>query len=99
MSHQDFKFSLHLKTDHDNNGATIDVECGGYINDGYLDQLSFAVLGALKAIYKGSHLTELGFALMLAQYINDERTSAEYNLQKSLSQIMQADSADESSKQ
>ena len=96
MDRQDFKFSLHLKTDHDNNGATIDVECGGYINDGYLDQLSFAVLGALKAIYKGSHLTELGFALMLTQYVTDERTSAEYNLQKSLSQIMQVD---ESSKQ
>ena len=97
MDRQDFKFSLHLKTDPDNNGAIIDVGCGGYISDRCLDQLSFAVLGALKAIYKGSHLTELGFALMLTQYVNDERTRAEYDLQ--LSQIMQADSADESSKQ
>ena len=99
MYDQDFKFSLHLKSNPDNSEATIDVDCGGYINEGCLDQLSLAVLGALKAIYKSSSLTELGFALMLNQFVNDELTRAAYGFQKSLSQIMQARSADKSSKQ
>ena len=76
MSRQDFKFSLHLKSESDSPRASIDVDCRGSINKHGLEHLSFAILGALKTVYKKYSLTEQDFATMLAQFIIEERAKA-----------------------
>ena len=95
MYDQDFKFSLHLKSETDSPIASIDVDCRGSINEHGLERLSFAILGALKTVYKKYFLTEQDFATMLARFVIEERSKANSNFQKLVDQLLSSSSSDE----
>ena len=99
MYDQDFKFSLHLKSESDSPIASIEVDCRGAINENGLRHLSFAVLGTLKTVYKKYFLTEQDFATMLAQFIIEERAKADSDFRKMVEQLLSSSFSSDEPKQ
>ena len=95
MYDQDFKFSLHLKSETDSPTTSIDVDCKGSLNEQGLERLSFAILGTLKTVYKKYFLTEQDFATMLDRFVIEERSKANSNFQKLVDQLLSSSSSDE----
>ena len=99
MYDQDFKFSLHLKSESDSTIASIDVDCKGSINEHGLEHLSSAILGALKTVYKKYFLTEQDFVTMLAQFVIEERAKANSDFQKLVDQLLSSSFSSDDTKQ
>ena len=99
MYDQDFKFSLHLKSESDSTIASIDVDCRGSINEHGLEHLSFAILGALKTVYKKYFLTEQDFVTMLAKFVIEERAKANSDFQKLVDQLLSSSFSSDDIKQ
>ena len=100
MDRQDFKFSLHLKSNPDDETkGIIHVDCGGYISDQSLVDLFQHALETLKAIFSKSDLGEVGFAMVLNNFAKIEYTKNADVFKEYIENIAQTASADESSEQ
>ena len=92
MSSQDFKFSLHLKSNpNDESKGEIHTDCGGYISDQSLVELFQHALETFKLIFSKYPLGEVGFAIILAEFVGRET--------QKIDEFFKTASADESSKQ
>ena len=92
MSSQDFKFSLHLKSNpNDESKGKIYTDCGGYISDQSLVELFQHALETFKLIFSKYPLGEVGFAIILAEFVGRET--------QKIDEFFKTASADESSKQ
>ncbi len=100
MSRQDFKFSLHLKSNpNDESKGEIHVDCGGYISDQSLVDLFHHALKTFKAIFGKSIIGEVGFAMVLTDFVRIENQKTADVIKAALENITKTASADESSKQ
>ena len=100
MDRQDFKFSLHLKSNpNDESEGEIHVDCGGHISDQSLVDLFQHALKTFKAIFSKSSLGEVGFAMVLNEFAKIENQKNADVIKAALENIAQTASADESSKQ
>ena len=73
MSHQDFKFSLHLKSNpNDESKGEIHVDCGGYISEQSLVELFQYALETFKALFGKPIIGEVGFAMVLTDFVRIE---------------------------
>ena len=100
MIRQDFKFSLHLKSNpYDETKGIIHVDCGGYISDQSLVDLFQHALETIKAIFSKSDLGEVGFAMVLNDFARIENKKNADVFKEYIENIVKAPSADESSEQ
>ena len=100
MSRQDFKFSLHLKSNpNDESKGEIHVDCGGYISDQSLVELFQRALETFKALFGKSIIGEVGFAVVLTDFVRIENQKNADVIKAALENITKTASADESSKQ
>ena len=100
MSRQDFKFSLHLKSNpNDESKGEIHVDCGGYISDQSLVELFQHALETFKLLFGKSIIGKSGFAMVLTDFVRIENQKNAEVFKAALENIVKAASADESSKQ
>ena len=100
MSSQDFKFSLHLKSSPGSDSeCEVNADCGGYISDQALIELFRHALETFKLIFNKSIMGEIGFAMVLADFVRIENQKNADVIKAALENIAKTALADESSKQ
>ena len=100
MIRQDFKFFLHLKSKPGSDSeCEVNADCGGYISDQALIELFRHALETFKLIFNKSIMGEIGFAVVLADFVRIENQKNAEIIKTVLKNLSETASADEGTKQ